>query len=134
VLNYDDYTLVKWFRNDVLYEGYHEESLILHRNGIYSIEVANEEGCTASMEADQKPEIEDRQFLYSISTASGGVIRVQNDASEPATIQAYDLTGRVVFADELLPGTRTFHTHRRGLLIFRISGDLHTTSEMIFVH
>jgi subtilisin family serine protease len=134
VLNYTDYTTVKWFRNDELYEGFHEESLILHRNGTYSIEVVNDEGCTAAMKDDLKVEIEDRELLYSISTASEGIVRVQNDAPDPAYMQVFDLTGRMAFAEELLPGTRTFHTHRRGLLIIRIEGDTHVKTEMIFVH
>jgi subtilisin family serine protease len=134
VLNFDDYTLVNWYRNDSLYDGFHEESLVVTRNGVYGIEVRNEDGCVAAMDAAQKIEINDRDLLYSIGTASGGFIRVQNDTSEPARIRAYDLTGRLVFADELQPGTSTYHTSRRGLLILRLEGDEKVKTQMVFVH
>jgi hypothetical protein len=134
VLNYDDYSMVKWYRNDSLYDGYRGESLILHRNGIYSIEVANSEGCVATMEDDQKVEVRDRQLWFSISTASEGIIRIQNDGTASANLQVFDLTGRMVFSDKLPPGSSTFHTPRRGLLIFRITAAPYTKTEMIFVH
>jgi subtilisin family serine protease len=134
LLNYEVYALVDWYRDDSLYAGYHEKTLTLHRNGTYSVQVMNSDGCVASMDNSEKIKIDNQSLLYSISTGSEGVIRVENDAAEPARIQVYDLTGRIVFSDELQPGTNTYHTARRGLLIFRIEGDTHLKTQMIFVH
>ena len=134
VLNFNDYALVKWFRNETMYDGFHEESLILRRNGVYSIEVVNEEGCTASMKSDQQVEIKDKELLYGISTSAEGIIQVQNDTMDPADIQVYDLNGRMVFSEELPPGTQTYHTDRRGLLILRITGESQSKTALIFVY
>jgi hypothetical protein len=40
----------------------------------------------------------------------------------------------MVFADELRPGTTTYHTSRRGLLIIRIAGEEKVKTQMVFVH
>jgi hypothetical protein len=134
VLNFQDYSQVNWYRNDTLYEGYHESSLILHRNGVYSIDVINEDGCTANMESEQKTGIDEKSLLFCISTASGGLVRIQNDGVKAAGVRVYDLTGRIVFSDEVQPGTNQYHTTRRGLLIFRIEGNNVRKTQMVFVH
>lgn len=134
VRNADEYALIRWFRNDSLFEGYNEPALVIHRNGEYSVEVTNSEGCTNSPESTQKFLVDKSSLLYSISTASDGLIRVQNDDSSTARIEVYDLMGRAVYANELPPGNSEFRTRRRGLLIFRIEGDASVKSQMIFVH
>ncbi|MGW8315117.1 MAG: S8 family serine peptidase, partial [Bacteroidales bacterium] len=134
VRNASVYELISWFRNDSLYEGYHESSLVIHRNGTYSVEVTNSEGCTKSQESTQKFLVDKSSLLFSIYTASDGLIRVQNDDTKPAKIEVFDLLGRAVFSNELPPGTSEFRTQRRGLLIFRIEGEDTVKSEMIFVY
>ncbi len=134
VRNPDAYELISWYRNDTRIEGYHEPALVIHRNGEYFVEVTNIEGCTNSLESAQKFLVDNAELLYSISTASDGHIRIRNDDTRPARIHAYDLTGRVVYSNDLQPGTTEFRTHRRGLLIFRIEGDESVKSQMIFVH
>ena len=98
------------------------------------MEVTNSEGCTNSPESAQKFLVNNTSLLYSIATGSDGLIRVRNDDTSPALIRAFDLTGRVVYADELQSGTTEFRTSRRGLLIFRIEGDETVKTQMIFVH
>ncbi len=134
VLTAEAYELISWFRNDSLYEGYHESTLVLHRNGEYSVEVTNSEGCTSDRASSQTFVVRKSELLYSIYTASDGLIRVQNDDSGPARIGVYDLLGREVYMNELPTGTSEFRTRRRGLLIFRIEGEDSVKSQMIFVH
>ena len=134
VLTAEAYELISWFRNDSLYEGYHESSLVIHRNGEYSVEVTNSEGCTNSRESSQTFVVSKPVLLYSIYTASDGLIRVENDDSEPARISVFDLLGREVYVNDLPTGTSEFLTRRRGLLIFRIEGKNSVKSQMIFVH
>ncbi len=132
--NYEDYTQINWFRNDSLIPDFHGKSFILHRNGLYSVEVANSAGCMVATEIADRIEMEEKSLIYNIATGSEGLIHVNNDSNKPALITVYDLTGKAVFSDEVLPGTNAYHTTRRGLLIFRIEGSDQTKTQMVFVH
>ncbi|MEN8230592.1 MAG: S8 family serine peptidase [Bacteroidota bacterium] len=132
--NFAFYTEVNWYRNDSIIPDFHEESFILRRNGIYKVEVSNSEGCFATTEESERINVNEESFVYNIFTGSEGVIKVENDTHESATINVYDLTGRTVFSNEVVPGTNMYHTTRRGLLIFRIEGGSYQKTQMVFIH
>jgi len=134
ITNFSDYFQVNWFRNDSILPGSPGESLILQRNGIYSVNGTNREGCTAYSEDSENILVDEKSLLYQISTGSEGVIWIENDTNEPALIKAYDLAGKVAYAGEIHPGSNQFHTSRRGLLIFRIEGSLHVKTQLVFIH
>ena len=134
ISNFSDYFQVSWFRNDSILQGSPGESLILQRNGIYSVNGTNREGCTAYSEDSENILVDEESLLYQISTGSGGVIRIENDTNEPALIKAYDLAGKVAYTGEIHPGSNQFHTSRRGLLIFRIEGNQHVKTQLVFIH
>ncbi len=132
--NHSFYSNVNWRRNDSLIHDFHGESLILRRNGVYSVDVVNNEGCWASANASESIKVDEESFVYNISTGADGIIKVENDSNETAVIQVYDLTGRIVFSNKVHPGTNLYHTTRRGLLIFRIEGTNNLKSKIVFVH
>ncbi len=134
IRNYSDYAQVNWFRNDSLFADFGDENLILQRNGVYRVDGANSEGCWASTEAMDHIQINKESLLYNISTGSEGLIKIENDSQESAVIKVYDLTGRIVYSNEIQLGTNLFQTERRGLLIFRLEGNENLKTQMVFVH
>ncbi len=134
IRNYSDYAQVSWFRNDSLISDYQGEFLILQRNGVYSVDVANSDGCWTSTEASDRIQISEASLVYNISTGSDGIIKIENDSNETAVINVFDLTGRIVFSNKVEPGTNNYHTTRRGLLIFRIEGSDQINTQMVFIH
>ena len=132
--NFSFFTEVNWYRNDSIIPDFHEEYLIIQRNGIYSVEVANSEGCLKYAAVEEQIKVDEESLVYNISAGSGGVIKVENDSNESASIHGYDLNGRSVFSDEVQQGSNLYHTTRRGILIFRIEGSKQVKTQMVFLH
>jgi hypothetical protein len=78
-------------------------------------------------------EVDDPSLTFHIAASEGGRIKIENDSNTSATLQAFDLTGRMVINDALPPGTSFYRTSRRGLLIFRISNERDSRSQMLFI-
>ena len=123
IRNYSDYAQVRWVRNDSILADFQGENLILQRNGVYHVDAANFEGCWVSTDISERIEVNEESLIYSISTGSEGLIKIENDSRETALIKVYDLTGRIVYSNEIQPGTNLFRTERRGMLIFRLEGN-----------
>ncbi len=132
VQNYSSYNRVEWLRNDSIID-FGGEFLVLHRNGIYSVEVTNSQGCTSRSEPSEWVEVDDPELTFHIAASEGGRIKIENDSNAAATLHAFDLTGRMVINDALPPGTSFYRTTRRGLLIFRISGRQDSRTQMLFI-
>ncbi len=131
--NFSSYAAVSWFRNDSLLEGFGGEFLVLQRNGTYSVEVTNSEGCISTTDPSEEVEINEESLTYNISAATGGLVKIENDSNTSATVKAFDLTGRLVINDALAPGTSYYSTSRRGLLIFRIENGQNSKTQMLLI-
>ncbi len=134
IRNYSLFAEVNWFRNDSIIPGFNGQTLIVHRNGTYSVDVTTEEGCLGTTHEADRVKVSEESLRFSIFTGSDGVIQIENDTGNPAVIQAFDLTGRTVFSGGLQPGTNIYRTTRRGLLILRVEGGSQVKTEMVFLY
>ncbi len=134
IRNYSDYAQINWFRNDSLITDFKGETLILQRNGLYRVDVANSEGCWASTESIDQIRINEESLSYNVSFSSDGILKIENDTNEQASIKVYDLMGKIVFSGNLQPGTNNYHTSRKGLLIIIIEGSNMTKTQMLFAY
>ncbi len=121
VSNSSDYSLVRWYLNGIPLQGDASlnRSLVANRNGTYSVEGINNEGC--SKLSDRSIQIDNRKFDFLAYRINETAVVVENSTSAAAVINIVSLSGKVAYAGELSPGYNEIGFSATGLYMIQIN-------------
>lgn len=131
--NFEQYTYVRWiFNNSELAND--QESVLIQRNGEYSLYVSNNEGCTRQLDIEERILVNDENLVFSVyGLNTAGQFLIMNDTPENAYLEGYDLMGKAIFKADLTPGANYFSTRDRGAIILKITGSGYTRKQLIIL-
>jgi hypothetical protein len=133
VTNSNEYTSICWYLDGVPLQGEasFQASLVANRNGSYSVEGINEEGC--SIISNQVFEVDNRTFDYLAYRINETTIVVENATNSSSVINIISLSGEVSYVGALNPGRNEIDFTNQGLYLIQVEkGGVRTSLKTLF--
>lgn len=136
VQNATAYRMIQWYRNNKIISGENGRgpSYVAFLPGTYTVEVANRDGCTLLQDSQDGINITGPNNLYTVYGGSGGVLMVQNNTRETATVNIYDMNGKLMVISRADPGINEIATTLKGAYVVSVKGlgNLHVFKLIFF--
>jgi subtilisin family serine protease len=124
VQNATAYNLIQWYLNGSLIDSPSAtgSSYVAYIPGIYTVEVTNRDGCSLLQDPQGGINITGPDNLYAVHGGPEGSLVVFNTTMEPATVNIYDMTGRILLVEVAEPGRNEIVTPLKGVYIVSVFG------------
>ena len=133
ISNSAEYTSVRWYLDSEPLQGdaNMQTSLVANRNGTYSVEGINDQGCSTL--SSQVIEVDDRTFDYLAYRINESAIVVENATNSSAVINIFSLSGKVSYVGELNPGYNEIEFTSHGIYMIQIDqGGVRSSLKTLF--
>ena len=134
VTNNSSFTAYQWHLDGMAIESSMAKNpqYVAYLPGLYTVDVSNSEGCSLKQDASQGIEINQENQVFTMYTGSGGEIVVLNNTTEPADLNIYDFSGRVLLIDSVNPGYNEVPFGLEGAFIISVRGSAYSKTIRIF--
>jgi hypothetical protein len=124
VLNATEYTLIQWYRNGMLIDSplATGPSYVTYVPGVYSVGVQNIEACFFIQDWEEGIDVSAIENAYSVHAGAGGSLVVYNATEHPATLNVYDLEGKLQMIHTVDPGYNELTTTLHGVKLASVFG------------
>ncbi len=124
VQNASSYTLIQWYLNGLIIDSplATGPSYVAYVPGTYSVAVTNRDACSLIQNSDNGINTVNPGNLFSVNAGTKGAFVVQNASEAPATLNLYDLAGKLLLILELDPGRSEIQTGLQGVQLVSVEG------------
>lgn len=125
VQNASSYTLIQWYRDGVIINSpiATGPSYVVYVPGVYSVGVTSREGCSFVQDVDDGFDTSTPVFRYSVYAGSSGNLIVHNTSEAPATVNVYDLSGKLQLIRVVGTGRSEIFSPLSGVQLVSVYGD-----------
>ncbi len=125
VQNASSYTLIQWYRDGVMIDSpvATGPSYVVYVPGVYSVGVTSREGCSLVQEVDDGFDTSAPDFRYSVHAGSNGSFIIQNTSNAAATVNVYDLSGKLQLIRVVGPGRSEIFSPLSGVQLISVFGE-----------
>ena len=124
VQNAGSYTRIQWYLNGQIIDSplATGPSYVAYIPGLYTVGVSSREGCTLLQESGDGIDTSSPGNLYSVHAGEKGALVIQNATKSTATVNVYDLEGKLVLIQEVGPGRSELQTSLYGVQLVSVKG------------